>query len=102
MEFVNYDDALKFCHQIGKDYSEIIDVAGTYTVRLPSKTLKPIFEWSYSVRARYGNRTEYIEGPKRFYTSNRSRIDAKRYIKGKVKQVATNYEPYNLTLLGEI
>lgn len=102
MEFVSYDDALKLCHQIGKDYSDIIDVAGTYVVRLPSKTPKPIFEWSYSVRARYGNRTEYIEGPKRFYTSNRSRTEAKRYIKEKVKQVATNYEPYNVTLLGEI
>lgn len=102
MEFVSYDDALKFCHQIGKDYSDIIYVAGTYVVRLPSKTSKPIFEWSYSVRARYGNRTEYIEGPKRFYTSNRSRTEAKSYIKEKVKQVATNYEPYNVTLLGEI
>lgn len=102
MEFVNYDDALKFCHQIGKDYSDIIDVAGTYTVSLQSKTPKPIFEWSYSVRARYGNRTEYIEGPKKFYTSNRSRTEAKRYIKEKVKQVAINYEPYNVTLLGEV
>lgn len=102
MEFVNYDDALKFCHQIGKDYSDIIDVAGTYTVRLPSKTPKPIFEWSYFVRARYGNHTEYIEGPKKFYTSNKSRTEAKKYIKEKVKKVAINYEPYGVTLLGEI
>lgn len=102
MEFVNYNDALKFCHQIDKDYSEIMDVAGTYIVRLPSKTPKPIFEWSYSVRSRYGNRTEHIEGPKKFYTMNRSRTGAKRYIKEKVKQVATNYEPYNVTLLGVI
>lgn len=102
MQFTSYDDALKFCHQIGKDYSDIIDVAGTYTVRLPSKTPKPIFEWSYSVRSRYGNRTEYIEGPKKFYTMNRSRTEAKRYIKEKVKQIATNHEPYNVTLLGEI
>lgn len=102
MEFVSYDDALKFCHQIGKDYSDILDVAGTYVVRLSSKTPKPIFEWSYSVRSRYGNKTEYIEGPKKFYTMSRSRTSAKQLIKEQVKQIATNYEPYNVTLIGTI
>lgn len=59
------------------------------------------YKWKYSVRARYGNKTEHVYGPKQWPSQSKNFSYVKNELTEWVRKTGQrNYEPYNITFLG--
>lgn len=60
------------------------------------------YKWKYSVRVRFGNRTEFVYGPREWPSQSKNISYVKNELKDWVKRNGKiNYEPYDIQFLGE-